>query len=203
MPFVTLHAGRTKHLGEDRETSDHGTDSRRAFEGGLKRLDGAEFFCYHNGNIMPIRQYVVKSREEELALLVADVFEAAGQFRRIGETIAGRQGQTQARWQLLSVTSGEPHTVPDAARRLGISRQAVQRVANDLVEAGLLHFAENRDHRTSPLLELTASGTAALAKMTRDATALHRRLVPELTAGRIAATRTVLHELSAALEAED
>jgi DNA-binding MarR family transcriptional regulator len=149
---------------------------------------------------MPIRQSVV-NREEELGLLVADVFETAGHFRRVGETIAGRQGQTQARWQLLSVASGDPHTVPDAARRLGISRQAVQRVANDLVEAGLLRFAENRDHRTSPLLEVTTSGTTVLAKMTRDAAALHRRLGPSLTAARIATVRAVLRELSAALSA--
>jgi DNA-binding MarR family transcriptional regulator len=203
MPFVALYAGRAKHLGEDRETANRGPDCCRASKGGLEPLDGAVSFCYHSGNIVPIRQQIVNNREQELSLLIADIFEAAGHFRRIGEAIAGRQEQTQARWQLLSVASGDPHTVPDAARRLGISRQAVQRVANDLVEAGLLRFAENRDHRTSPLLELTTSGTAVLVRMTRDAAALHRRLVPSLSAGRIAAARTVLCELSAALGAEE
>ncbi len=199
MPFVTLHACRAKYLGENREAANCGPDCRRARKGGLECLDGNRWFCYHNVIIMSIRQHVVKSGEEELALLVADIFEAAGHFRRVGETIAERQGQTQARWQLLSVASGEPHTVPDAARRLGISRQAVQRVANDLVEAGLLHFAENRDHRTSPLLELTTTGKAVLSRMTRDAAAFHRRLVPSLSQGRIRVVREVLRELSAAL----
>ncbi len=152
---------------------------------------------------MSNRQHIVNNRDEELGLLVADVFEAAGNFRRIGEAIAGRQKQTQARWQLLSVASGGPHTVPDAARRLGISRQAVQRVANDLVEIGLLRFAENVDHRASSLLELTTSGAAVLVKMTRDAAALHHRLVPSISARRIAAARAVLRELSAALAAEE
>lgn len=60
---------------------------------------------------------------DEMALLVADVFEAAGLLRRSGEAIAATEGQTQARWQLLSVVSEEPLTVAQAARRLGIARQ--------------------------------------------------------------------------------
>ena len=46
----------------------------------------------------------------ELALLVADVFEAAGVLRRYGERTAATAGQTQARWQLLSVVSENLHT---------------------------------------------------------------------------------------------
>lgn len=68
----------------------------------------------------------------EAALLAADVYELAGLLRQAGEEIAAVQGQTQARWQLLSVVSDPPLSIPQAARRLGISRQAVQRVANDL-----------------------------------------------------------------------
>jgi hypothetical protein len=39
--------------------------------------------------------------------------------------------RTQARWQLLSVMSAGDWTVPMAADRLGTSRQAVQRIANE------------------------------------------------------------------------
>lgn len=62
---------------------------------------------------------------DEMALLVADVFELAGLLRRSGKAVAAKEGQTQARWQLLSVVSDQALTVPQAARRLGVTRQGV------------------------------------------------------------------------------
>jgi len=72
-------------------------------------------------------------------------------------------GQTQARWQVLSVCSDGHWTVPDAARRLGVTRQAVQRVADLLVEDGLVYYEANPAHLRSPHVRLTAAGRAALA----------------------------------------
>src|SRR5688572_11679963 len=92
------------------------------------------------------------------ALLVAEVFHAAGEMRRAGETIAATAGQTQARWQLMSVVSAGEWTVADAARELGVSRQGVQRVADDLVAEGLARYAPNPRHQRSPLLHLTGKG---------------------------------------------
>nr|MDT0666938.1 helix-turn-helix domain-containing protein [Micromonospora sp. DSM 115978] len=100
---------------------------------------------------------------DELALLIADVYEAAGALRRSGERLAATEGQTQARWQVLSVLSGAPLTVPAAARRLGISRQAVQRTAGELVADGLAQFVANPDHRTAGLLQLTDDGRHVLS----------------------------------------
>ncbi|MFJ6754644.1 MULTISPECIES: MarR family winged helix-turn-helix transcriptional regulator [unclassified Streptomyces] len=132
---------------------------------------------------------------EELALLVADVFEAAGLLRRIGETIASAEGQTQARWQLLSVVSEEPLTVARAARRLGIARQGVQRVANDLVREDLAGFEPNPDHRGSPLLALTPTGQDTLRKITTRASTVHRALTADIATADIAAARSLLHRL--------
>lgn len=49
-------------------------------------------------------------------------------------------------------------TVPQIARNLGLSRQAVQRVANDLRDAGLISFDDNPDHKRAKLVRLTPSG---------------------------------------------
>ena len=70
---------------------------------------------------------------DHLALLVADIFEAAGALREHGDQIAGRVGQSQARWQVLSVFSEGDWTVATAARRLGVTRQSEQRIADLLV----------------------------------------------------------------------
>ncbi len=123
---------------------------------------------------MAPRQDVVNP--DLIALLVADVYEAAGALRRQGDVLAGAEGQTQARWQLLSVVSERALTVPQAARRLGITRQAVQRVADDIVRQELANFQANPEHRASPLVELTPSGRAVLQSINEGARRSHRDL---------------------------
>ncbi|MEY9892753.1 DNA-binding MarR family transcriptional regulator [Catenulispora sp. MAP5-51] len=137
---------------------------------------------------------------DETALLVADVFEAAGALRRIGERTADAEGLTQARWQVLSVASEDPLTVPKAARRLGVSRQNVQRVANDLVELELAAFVPNPDHRSSPLLTLTSRGRESLARVTARAAALHATLFADISDEEIRTTRASLRRLLAELD---
>lgn len=132
---------------------------------------------------------------DEMALLVADVFEAAGLLRRSGEAIAATEGQTQARWQLLSVVAEEGLTVAQAARRLGIARQGVQRVANDLTRENLAVFRPNPEHRGSPLLLLTPEGHRVLGKITARAAAVHRELTAGIPASEIAGARALLHRL--------
>ncbi|WP_332758484.1 MarR family winged helix-turn-helix transcriptional regulator [Streptomyces sp. MT206] len=133
---------------------------------------------------------------EELALLVADVFEAAGALRRAGEALAGAEGQTQARWQLMSVVSEESLPVARAARRLGVARQGVQRIANELVRDGLAEFRDNPDHRTSSLLALTPSGRRALEAITARAEAAHRVMGEGIAQADLATLRALLRRLT-------
>ncbi|MGW7488287.1 MarR family transcriptional regulator [Streptomyces sp. NPDC054786] len=87
-------------------------------------------------------------------------------------------------------------TVPQAARRLGIARQGVQRVANDLTGARLAEFLPNPDHRTSPLLTLTPEGRTTLRKITARAEAAHKALAAHLPEHDLAAARAVLQRLT-------
>ena len=48
------------------------------------------------------------------------------------------------------------------ARRLGLARQSVQRVADAIVAEGHATFEPNPDHQRSPLLILTSDGQAVL-----------------------------------------
>src|SRR5918997_6373082 len=105
----------------------------------------------------------LSERADQAGRLVADVVEAAGAIRRLGDEMASEVGQTQARWQVLSVLSEGDWTVARAARRLGITRQSVQRVADLLLAEGLLQAEPNPDHARSPLMRLTPAGRRALA----------------------------------------
>jgi DNA-binding MarR family transcriptional regulator len=118
-----------------------------------------------------------------LSLIVADIFELAGHFRGEGETIAAAVGQTQARWQVMSAASSGPLTVPQIARRLGVTRQNVQRIADLLVSENWARFEENPDHRGSPHLVLNKRGQSAVAELSKAARGFHAEL-----AGRLADT---------------
>jgi DNA-binding MarR family transcriptional regulator len=135
--------------------------------------------------------------EETLPLLVADVFETAGMLRRAGDALAGRVGQTQSRWQLLSVVSQGDWTAAGAARRLGISRQAVQKVANALAHDGLIDFDTNPTHRRAPLLTLTPTGHQALATITASTRTWHATVSHGLSDKDLETARRLLRTLSA------
>jgi DNA-binding MarR family transcriptional regulator len=103
-----------------------------------------------------------EERNVEMQHLVAEVFELAGALRRDGEAIAKLAGQTQARWQVMWIAATGRLSVAMIARRLGLARQSVQRVADAIVAEGHASFEPNPDHQRSPLLILTSDGQAVL-----------------------------------------
>jgi DNA-binding MarR family transcriptional regulator len=130
-----------------------------------------------------------------LPLVVADIYELAGLLRDHGNVIARGVGQTQARWQVMSAASADPRTVPQIARRLGVSRQNVQRIADILVSEGWASFESNPDHRGSPHLVLSQRGRAALAQLGKAAAGYHARLARKLADADIAAVHRGLRRL--------
>lgn len=135
-------------------------------------------------------------RVDDVALLVADVFEAAGAVQETGDAIAGTVGQSQARWQVLSVLSEGDWTLATAAGRLGVTRQSVRRIVDLLVDEGLAHFEANPRHRGSPFVRLTSEGHATLAAITRASRAWRAAAAAELSADALATTRATLRTLA-------
>jgi DNA-binding MarR family transcriptional regulator len=135
----------------------------------------------------------------EMALLVADIFEAAGALRRSGESIARQVGQTQARWQTLSAASVDGQTVPAIARRLGVTRQAVQPVINDLVRDELVRLVPNPAHRRSPLAAVTPRGRRVLARLTAAVSTENRALAESIGMRDVTLTRSALAKLVASV----
>jgi DNA-binding MarR family transcriptional regulator len=134
-----------------------------------------------------------------IPIIVADVYELAGRLRDCGEAIAKTVGQTQARWQVLSAASGTPHSVPQIARVLGVTRQNVQRIADLLVAEGSAEYLDNPDHRASPHLVLTKRGRAALDQLTKAAGGYHGRLARKLSAADVVSIQRGLRRLLEAL----
>ncbi|SDD05961.1 MarR family winged helix-turn-helix transcriptional regulator [Auraticoccus monumenti] len=114
---------------------------------------------------------------EAYRLLVADVYELAGLSRTRSEATARTHGHTAARWHVLSVLSEERLTVAAAARRLGLARQSVQRVVNDLLATGHLDAVPNPTDRRAPLVGVTDDGRDLLTRLFAESAQERRRML--------------------------
>lgn len=152
---------------------------------------------------MTDRQHVVhfpaEGIDSALASFIADVLELSGLFRRIADAIARQEGQTQARWYALSVFSEDPLTVSQAARRLGTTRQAVQRSADELLAQGLAIAEANPDHRTSPFIRLTPEGHEVLGRISQTAMISRRDWLSDPDAADFEVAHVVVRKLRDAL----
>ncbi|KCZ54169.1 hypothetical protein HY29_15615 [Hyphomonas beringensis] len=97
--------------------------------------------------------------------LVLEIFRLNGRLLAEGDRLMAGTGLTSARWQVMGAIhfASKPQTVSWLARNMGLTRQAVQRVVNDLEGEGLVAFQENPAHRRAQLVTLTQKGQAAYA----------------------------------------
>ena len=145
----------------------------------------------------------MNSPQTLVPVIIADIYELAGRFREYGEAIAQTVGQTQARWQVMSAASADPHTVPQIARVLGVTRQNVQRIADLLVAEGSAEYRDNPDHRASPHIVLTKRGRAAFEQLMKAAAGYHARLARKLSPSDVVSLQRGLSRLLEALEDVD
>lgn len=138
---------------------------------------------------------MVDNADAALGSFVADVVELAGLFRRVAGEIARQEGQTQTRWYALSVFSDAPLTVSQAARRLGTTRQSVQRTANELLASGLAVTKPNPDHRASPWVVLTPEGQQTLQRISKAAMQARQRWFSDHDVDKLAAAHSEVRRL--------
>ena len=91
----------------------------------------------------------------ELFLLRALMLESA-------EHLTAPVGLTSARWQILGAVEDTSATVAHVARRLGLTRQAVQETADAMEREGFLTFLDNPDHKRARLMTPTPKARKAL-----------------------------------------
>ncbi len=97
--------------------------------------------------------------------LILEIFRLNGLLLAAGDELSKDLGLTSARWQVMGSLVDSPLTVSQIARRMGLTRQSVQRLVDVLTAEKTLQFVENPDHRRSKLVDLTAAGRQKLAAM--------------------------------------
>lgn len=92
-------------------------------------------------------------------------------FRLNGRLLDAAQGMavagdlTAAWWQVIGGVLDQPRTVAEIARRMGMTRQGVQRVADLLVDRRLAEYRDNPAHRRAKLLACTEAGYWAVRRI--------------------------------------
>jgi Transcriptional regulators len=109
------------------------------------------------------------SSADAVLRLVTAVNQASARFTELEDRLLADTGLSSARLRAAAVLApvGAARTVPQIARTLGLSRQAVQRLADDLAARKLACWIDNPDHRRARLLKLTTTGRAAFVEASR------------------------------------
>ncbi len=101
---------------------------------------------------------------------------------------------------LRTLADGGSQTVPQLARDSGLSRQAMQTLANKLVKSGWVRWQENPAHRRSPLAMLTPRGTALLEASRSQQAKWQSRLAKGVDEAELLHASEALSRLRALLE---
>jgi DNA-binding MarR family transcriptional regulator len=111
--------------------------------------------------------------------LVVGVFRLNGELLAKGDRLTADLGITSARWQVLGALemAEKPLPVAQIARNMGLARQSVQRIANELESAGLIRFEENPNHRTARLVALAPAGRRVFQSAMRRQAAWAKEVV--------------------------
>jgi DNA-binding MarR family transcriptional regulator len=131
-------------------------------------------------------------------------FRANGLLLRSGDVLAAEEELTSARWQVLGAIAlaQGPLTVPQIARRMGLTRQSVHATVQRLLADGLVELKPNADHQRSQLVGLTERGRRRYTALDRRQAAWVERLAKDLGPSHLNTTVGVLGELCRRLEAD-
>ncbi len=100
---------------------------------------------------------------DTLQKLISTTARAHAALTAAADDLVADLGLSTAREAVICalLEAGSPSTVSQLARALELSRQAVQRVADDLHDRGLADYSNNPDHARAKLLWPTEAGRAA------------------------------------------
>ena len=134
------------------------------------------------------------------AAFTLSIFKLNGQMLEAGERLARPVGLTVAWWQVLGAVLRNPDTASGIARQMGLARQSVQRVANRLLQEGLMESRPNPIHKRASLLAPTKAGLDAIQRIAPGQIAFAERLVEEFGRDRLARLVADLEEMSALVD---
>jgi DNA-binding MarR family transcriptional regulator len=132
--------------------------------------------------------------------LVLEVFRFNGRLLAAGDRLSKPVGLTSARWQILGAIEDQGRSVAQIARRMGLARQNVQRLADILGKQGMVAYAPNPDHRRAKLVCLTERGKKAVEELERHQAAWANQMASCVRHSEMKLALEVLRKLRSAME---
>jgi len=141
---------------------------------------------------------------KQLTDIILVIFKLSGFLITEGDVLTKELGLNSARWKVLGALSNStnPITVSSVARNMGLTRQAVQRITNEMVRDGLLYFQINPKHKRAKLLALTKKGEDIFNTLEKKQTLWVNSIADGLKVKDLELTSDVLQEMISRLQAK-
>jgi DNA-binding MarR family transcriptional regulator len=139
---------------------------------------------------------------DTLTDVIMATFRLNGRLMDIAQRLARAGGLTATEWRVLGGVLDEPHSVAEIGRLMGMTRQGVQRVADQLVDQGLAEFRPNPAHRRAHLLACTQAGYWAIRQIALVQRPWADQIAAAIGATELRDTVTTMRRTLAALEAD-
>jgi len=133
--------------------------------------------------------------------LILTTFRLNARFLEAAQDLATHGDLTAAWWQVLGGVLDQPRSVAAIGRRMGLTRQGVQRIADLLVERGLAEYRSNPDHRRAKLLACTEAGYWSIRRISLVAHPWGNRIGGEVGADDLRTALATMRQLIAIIEA--
>jgi DNA-binding MarR family transcriptional regulator len=134
--------------------------------------------------------------------VIIATFRLNGRLMEAAQGMAAEGDLTAAWWQVIGGVLDEPRTVAEVARRMGMTRQGVQRIADLLVDRGLAEYRRNPAHRRAKLLACTEAGYWAVRQISLAQHPWANRVGGAVGANDLRAALETMHRLIGVLEGE-
>jgi DNA-binding MarR family transcriptional regulator len=140
---------------------------------------------------------IVDGKAEAIATLMLEVAQCFFRLRAVGQKtglITSWGGGAFGFMRSLALLG--PLTVPQIAEMRPTSRQRMQRLADELVDEGLVEFIDNPKHRRSKLVQLTRKGSARYREFEARFLKIASNLGVDLSERDIRRTTEIVQQLS-------
>jgi len=159
-----------------------------------------------NATVPPRESWPEPPPQSEAGALLTEIilstFRLNARLLEAAQELAAHGGITAAWWQVLGGVLDQPRTVAAIGRRMGMTRQGVQRVADLLVANHLAEYRPNPAHRRAKLLACTEAGYWAIRQISFAAHPFANRIGAQVADDELRNTLTTMRHLVAVLEAD-
>lgn len=128
--------------------------------------------------------------------LFREVFALQAALSGVMDGVHEKTGLSTSQRKIMNMLDRmEAVTVPEMAARLGVSRQFIQTVCNDLLSRGFLSFADNPRHKRSKLAALTDDGRAVFRSSQQKENMIIEQALPDIDLSRAKDAHALLQRI--------